>query len=324
MPAKRVKSPAKRPKKSAAPKKKPAGKIQPLDVSALPPESVTAFERWICLACVLDVFTRHMGLSLQKAQLEIRRHTPPVEELCGPTAARPYFAGQSVQDACPYCGSPAKWHARLRVYRIESGKATDASRRALVKSLPKSEDQFLVVEEKATQQHAFFEWLGKISAGFDLDDPSWLGEVSWHYLGRKEPKVDWQAEFGQIHAIRRSRRLESGWEVDGGRLFLSPVLFDELLLVQYLVSRSQKAGGLTLEGRYTLPELFVRLRNGGYLRAVDVHAHSPGEALEALVEHLGGGESSLKFYHIVDRREFLEKVKAVKLLKPPRPKAQPR
>jgi hypothetical protein len=338
MPAKRIKS--KRLKKSAAPKKKPApaprkakpassrktkpvGKIQPLDLSALPPESVTAFEKGICLACVLDVFTRYMGLSLQKAQLDIRRHTPPVEELCCPTAARPYFAGESVEDPCPYCGSPAKWHARLCVYRIESGKATDVSRRKLVKSLPKSEDQFLVVEEKATQQHAFFEWLGKISAGFDLDDPSWLGEVSRHYLGRKEPKVDWQAEFGRIHAIRRSRRLESGWEVDGGRLFLPPVLFDELLLVQYLVSRSQKAGGLTMEGRYTLPELFVRLRNAGYLRAVDVHAHTPGEALEALVEHLGGGESSLKFYYIVDRREFLEKVKAVKLLKPPKPKAQP-
>jgi hypothetical protein len=341
MPAKRIKSPSKRLKKSPAPKKKPAagtrkakktassaktkpaGKIQPLDLSALPPESVTAFEKWICLACVLDVFTRHMGLSLQKAQLDIKRHTPPVEELCGPAAARPYFAGQSAKDACPYCGSPAKWHARLWVYRIESGKAIDASRRKLVKSLPKSEDQFLVVEEKATQQHAFFEWLGKISAGFDLDDPSWLREVSRHYLGRKEPKVDWQAEFSRIHAIRRSRRLESGWEVDGGRLFLTPVWFDELLLVQYLVSRSQKAGGLTLEGRYTLPELFARLRNAGYLRAVDVHAHSPGEALEALVEHLGGGESSLKFYYIVDRREFLEKVKAVKMLKPPRPKAQP-
>src|SRR6202521_3820508 len=98
MPAKRVKSPAKRPKKSAAPKKKPARKIKPLDLSALPPESVAAFEKGTCLSCVLDVFTRHMGLTLQKAQLDIKRHTPGVEELCGPTAARPYFAGQSVQD----------------------------------------------------------------------------------------------------------------------------------------------------------------------------------------------------------------------------------
>jgi hypothetical protein len=98
------------------------------------------------------------------------------------------------------------------------------------------------------------------------------------------------------------------------------MLFDELLLAQYLVSRSHKAGGLTLEGRYTLAELFARLRNSGYLRAVGVHTHNPGDALEQLLNSLSGGETALKFYHIVDRRDFLEKVKAVRLLKPPKPK----
>ena len=63
--------------------------------------------------------------------------------------------------------------------------------------------------------------------------------------------MDWNAEFQRIHTLRRSRRLEEGWEVDSGRLFLAPVLFDELLLVQYLLSRSHRAGGMTLERRYT-------------------------------------------------------------------------
>ncbi|PWU03559.1 MAG: hypothetical protein C5B51_18650 [Terriglobia bacterium] len=302
------------------PKPKRPAKAQPLDLSAFPAESLTSFERRICLACVLDVFTRHLGLALKTAHLEIRRHAPPLAELQGPDHVRPYFPASTTPGACPYCAAPPKWHAQLRVYRIESGKATDALRRELVKSLPKSEDQFLILEEKATQQHAFFEWLEKISGDFDLDQPGWLREVSKHYLSRKEPKVDWQALFGPIHAIRRSRRLDSGWEVDAGRLFLAPLWFDELLLVQYLVSRSQKAGGLTLEGRYTLPELFARLRKAGYLRAMGVEAHTPADALEALVAHLSGGESSLRFYYIVDRREFLEKAKALKLLKPPKPK----
>ncbi len=257
----------KAPVTKVAAKKKPArAKIgsTPLDVSALPAESVTQLEKWIC--------------------------------------------------------SAPKWHAQLRVYRIESGKATDVSRRELVKSLPKSDDQFLVLEEKGTQQDAFFEWLDKISIGLDFDNPDWLREASRHYLNRKEPKSDWQTAFDQTHSIRRSRRLESGWEVDNGRLFLSPMLFDELLLVQYLVSRSHKAGGLTLEGRYTLHELFVRLRNSGYLRTVAVQTHNPGDALEELLNHLSGGETSLKFHHIVDRRDFLAKVKALRLLKPPKPK----
>jgi hypothetical protein len=142
-----------------------------------------------------------------------------------------------------------------------------------------------------------------------------------HYLSRKEPKTDWQAQAGEIHGIRRSRHLDSGWEIDNGRLFLAPMLFDELLLVQYLVSRSHRAGGLTLEGRYTLPELYGRLRNSGYLRAAGISAQNPADALEQLVIHLGGGETAVKFYHVVDRRDFLGKMKSLKLVTPPKPKA---
>lgn len=83
----------------------------------------------------------------------------------------------------------------------------------------------------------FFEWLGKIGKGLDLDGPDWLREVAIHFLSRKEPKTDWRTTFERTRSIRRSRRLESGWELDNDRLFLAPHLFDELLLVQYLISR---------------------------------------------------------------------------------------
>lgn len=296
--------------------------IQPLDLSAFPSESILQFEKWICLACILDVFTRHMGLALKTAHLEIKRYTPSLLELYTPLPTRPFFE-PTAHGPCPYCGSPAKWHARFRVYRIESGNATDALRRKLVKSLPKSGDQFVVIEQKATGQHAFFEWMDKASGALDFDDPGWLNVISRHYLSRKEPKVDWQPHFDATHSIRRSRRLDTGFEVDQGRLFLSPTLFDELLLVQYLASRSQKAGGLTLEGRYTLPELFSRLRNAGYLKAAEIHAHNPSDALEQLLDHLSGGETALKFYHVVDRRELLEKATALRLVTPPKPKPKP-
>jgi len=318
-PAVRKKSPS---RKAATAKPKGANKIQPLDVSAFPPESITVLEKWLCLACVSEVFTRHLELAARTAYLEIKRYTPTIPELYGPIVARPWFIKEPAQKFCPYCGSAPKWHTGLQVYRIESGKATDALRRELLKSLPQSDNQFVVLEEKATQQDAFFEWLEKVSKDLDLDDPVWLREVSRHYLSRKEPRIDWPAQFGQIHSIRRSRRLENGWEVDHGRLFLAPTLFDELLLVQYLVSRSHRAGGLTLEGRYTLAEIFARLRNAGYLRAVGIHAQNPADALEQLVAYLGGGESPIKFYHIVDRRDFLEKVKTLKLAMPPKSRAR--
>jgi hypothetical protein len=302
------------PKKAAArrPKVSPkATKVVRLDLSKFPAESVTQMERGICLACVWEVFTRHLKLAPKTALGEIRRYTPSLNELNAAALARPYVALEDQPEPCPYCRSAAKWIARLPIYRIESGKATDALRRELVKSLAKKDDAFVVLEQKATQQHAFFEWLESISKQLDLDDPGWIREVSRHYLSRKEPKVDWPAEFERAHSIRRSRRLEEGREVDNGRLFLAPMLFDELLLVQYLVSRSHRAGGLTLEGRYTLPELFHRLRHSGYLRAVDVQAVNPGDALEQLLVHLSGGAGGLRFYYIIDRRELLEGAKGL-------------
>jgi hypothetical protein len=220
------------------------------------------FERSICLACVADVFMRQLGLSQKTAQAEIRRYTPSLEELRTESPSRPFFTEAAEDGRCPYSGSPAKWHAQLTVYRIESGKATDALRRELVKSLPDTGGKFVVLEEKATQQQAFFEWLEAASVHLDFDDPNWLMQASMRYLGRKEPKVDWQEQFRNVRSIRRSRFLEEGWEVDNGRLFLAPVLFDELLLVQYLLSRSHKAGGLTLEGRYTLAFAECRLSAG--------------------------------------------------------------
>jgi hypothetical protein len=308
-------------KKSPSVKRAAVPKVRPLDLSALPPESVVRFEKSICLACVLDVFTRHLQLALRTAWLEIRRYEPPVAELQAGVVSRPYFGEAARDGRCPYCGAPARWHARLAIARIESGKSTDAARRGLIKSLPSAGNPFLVVEEKATRRHAFFEWLDQVSARLDLERSVWLRDASLHYLGRKEPKVNWLERFGAIHDIRRSRRLEEGWEEEGGRLFLAPMLFDELLLVQYLLSRAQKAGGLTLEGRYTLPELFARLRNSGYLRHVGVETSNASDALEALLEYLSGGESALKFHYIVDRRDFLAKAKALAGTKPP--KARP-
>ena len=317
-PSKKRKVPIRKPKavkkhEPGSTKRKEARKVDRLDLSKFPAESVTQMERGICLACVWEVFTRHLKLAPKTALVEIKRYTPTLNELNAAQAARPYVSAQASKEQCPYCGAASKWIARLPIYRIESGKATDALRRELVKSLSKKDDAFVVLEQKATQQHAFFEWLELISKQLDLDDPAWIREVSRHYLSRVAPKVNWLMEFNQAHSIRRSRRLEEGWEQDNGRLFLAPMLFDELLLVQYLVSRSHLAGGLTFEGRYTLPELFHRLRNSGYLRGVGVQESNPGDALEQLLAHLSGGDAALRFYYIIDRRELLEGAKGLKM-----------
>lgn len=89
------------------------------------------------------------------------------------------------------------------------------------------------------------------------------------------------------------------------------MVYSEVLIVQYLVSRSHVHGGRTLEGRLTLPDLVRRLRYGGYLDSKGISQGDQFEVLEQLIEAVAGGSGNIKVYYIVDRRGFLEKVKSV-------------
>jgi len=268
----------------------------------------------LCLACALDVLTRHMGLSAQRAQAEIRRYQPSLEEISTDAPARPYF--NLPADECPYCGAPPKWHAPLTIVRIEGGKTTDVLRRALIKKIAAGA-KFTVVEEKSTERDALYDWLAKTGAALDLDTPGWLLAATRHWLARRRPEVDWDAAFKNRRFVRRSRELDDDFEMHGAGLFLAPALFDEVLLIQYLLSRSHKAGGQTFEGRLTLNELIQRLRGGGYLRSMGVLARNPSDALEQLVEILGG-EGRVKFHYVVDRRDFLARLADLKKARVPR------
>jgi hypothetical protein len=155
-----------------------------------------------------------------------------------------------------------------------------------------------------------------------------------------------------LRSVRRSSRLTEGWERDGGRLFLSPNLYSEAILIQYLVSRSHTHGGTTLEGRLTLMDLIRRLRYSGYLDQIGIIEREPGEVFEKLIDHLAAKHEwsegskpvaparktttkkaakktakksrkagkpapeevvseTVKLHYLIDRRDFLEKVKRV-------------
>ncbi|MBD0373120.1 MAG: hypothetical protein ICV60_19925 [Pyrinomonadaceae bacterium] len=288
-----------------------AAKKRELDFTALPPSAVTEYTTRLCLACIFDIFTAQLGLAPRTAYSEIKKHSPSVEELTARDAKRPYFHTEEKHPRCPYCDAAKRWHARLDTYRIEGGKQTDAARRALIKSLPKSEDQFLIVEKKSTRRAVFFDWLDNLMRGLDLDEDAWLIEATRAFLERNDPKTGWAEIFEGVRAVRRSNRLEEGFEREGARLYLSPPLYNDALLVQYLVSRSHKHGGRTLEGRLTLMDLVRRMRYGGYLESRGITERDQFEILEQLVEHLTGGDAPVKLYYVVDRRDFLDKVKTV-------------
>jgi hypothetical protein len=331
-----------------------------LDLSEFPPGTITEYTTLVCLACIFDIFTKQLGLAPRTAFSEVKRHTPTIEELTSRGATRPYFDSEEKNPHCPYCGSAQRWLARLDTYCIEGGKTTDAPRRALLKKLPKADEQFLVLEKKSDSRAVFFEWLDTLGHSLELDDEGWMLDATRMYLERREPKTKWDEVFGELRAVRRSSRLSEGWERDSTRLFLSPNLYSEALLIQYLVSRSHAHGGMTLEGRLTLMELVRRLRYSGYLDQIGISEREPGEVFEKLIDHLaathewstvrtGSGSDRVlsarkpkkitkkaakkssksrkgkivqpepeviitepvKLHYLVDRRDFLEKVKSV-------------
>jgi hypothetical protein len=340
----------------------PSTKKRELDLREFSPGTVTEFTTLVCLACIFDIFTKQLGLAPRTAFSEIKRHSPTVDELTTRAAMRPYFDSEEKSPHCPYCGSSKRWLARIDTYCIEGGKTTDAARRALIKKLPKAEDQFIVLEKKSDSRAVFFEWLDTIGVNLDLSNESWLIDATRKYLTRRDPKTNWDEVFTGIRGVRRSSRINEGWERDGARLFLAPHLYSEAILIQYLVSRSHAHGGLTLEGRITLLELIRRLRYSGYLERVGITEFDAGEIFERVVDHLavthdwsqvrtGSGSDPVKqstkskkrpatkkgsskskkgsksktatpepeqaaaepvkLYYVIDRRDFLEKVKSV-------------
>ncbi len=289
----------------------PTRKSRELDFSSFPPGMVTEYSTLVCLACIFDIFTVQMGLAPRTAYSEIKRYAPSIAELTAPQAMRPFFDSKDKNPRCPYCSAAKRWHARLDTFRIEGGKATDAARRSLIKSLPRKDDALLVIEVRSEKGKVFFDWLATLNHRLDLAEDTWLIEATRAFLERLEPKLDWSEMFAGIRTIRPSNTLEKGWQREGSRLFLAPNTYNEALLVQYLVSRSHTHGGQTLAGRLTLLDLIRRLRHSGYLDAASISERDQFVILERLVEKLAGGPGHTRLYHIVDRRDFLEKVKSV-------------
>lgn len=300
-----------------------AKKKKELDVSAFPAGAVSEYSTLVCLACTFDIFTAQLGLAPRTAYSEIKKYSPTIEELTAPKVARPFFDSEEKNAHCPYCSAAKRWHACFDTFRIEGGKATDTVRRKLIKTLPHKDNQFQIIEGKTDNRTIFFDWLEMLGHDLDVNAPSpdnhtpgrgddaWLSATACAYLKRLEPKNDWGEIFNGVRTVRRSQKLEHGWETVGSRLFLSPVVYSEVVVVQYLISRSQVHGGRTFEGRLTLQGLIRRLRYGGYLDLKGIWRGDQFEILDQLIETMAGGSGNIKVYYIVDRRGFLEKVKSV-------------
>src|SRR5207244_3865822 len=102
--------------------------------------------------------------------------------LTAPKALPPFFDSEEKHPHCPYCNAARRWHAQLDTFRVEGGKATDAARRQVIKSLPQKDNQFQVIEAKTDKRAVLFDWLDTLGHNLDIEENAWLADTTRAYL----------------------------------------------------------------------------------------------------------------------------------------------
>lgn len=278
---------------------------------SIPNSALSVTSLAVCLKCAFDFFTKQLKLSVQKAYSELKKHVPEETDFTGASTSRPHFFVTEEVTHCPYCNGSKQWFAQFLAYRIDAHPSFEKERKKLWTALRKEPDRFTIWKPERTPMQVFSEWLDRLKRSLDFEDDNWLIHVGLEQIKRSAPSNQWNEILKNgVRRIQISRQLEGDWNYEEGRLYVSPIIYGDILMVQHLLSRSHLHGGRTFEGRLTLQELIWRLRRMGYLEARQIEAHEPFEIFEQAVTRLvDSGPAAV--YYAVDRSQYLEKLKAI-------------
>ena len=262
----------------------------------------------VCLKCGFDVMTRQMGLAARTAYTEMRKFSPASSDFHG-RIERPLFHSSNPKSRCPYCDAAKRWITTIR--RVEIDEHRDARKpvRALIASIKKKPGDYIILKEAKNSVEVFSDWLERTNSELDFEAETWLLDAARAFLPRREPTADWTT-IDEITRIQLSRRNENDSEKVGSRLFVSPALYGDVLVIQYLLSKTHLHGALTFEGRLTLFEFFHRLRRLGYLESKKIEADDPSTMLEGAIASIAS-EGDIKPHFVIDRTEYLEQLRSL-------------
>jgi hypothetical protein len=281
-----------------------------ISFDSLPTSALSTATLVICLKCAFDFFTKQLGLAPRTAYSELKKHTPEETDFSGASTARPHFF-EDEHTRCPYCNAARTWFARFRATRIDAYPSFEKERKKLWAALKRQPDRFALSNPERTGMQIFSEWLERLKRKTDFDSDGWLMEIALEEVKRAEPSQVWDEIIAEgIRRVQLSRHLEGSWHYEDHRLFVSPSLYGDILIIQHLLSRSHQHGGRTFEGRLTLQELMGRLKRMGYHEAKGIDVREHYEAFEQAVTKLvASGPTAV--YYAVDRSDYLEKLKTI-------------
>jgi hypothetical protein len=282
-----------------------------ISFDVLPGSAVSETLLKICLKCTFDFFTKQLQLAPRTAYNELKKHVPEESDFSGAATSRPHFIDKDGVTHCPYCNGAKRWLAEFRAYRIDADPAFEKERKKLWAVLKKNSDRFSIWRPKRTQMEIFSEWLDRLKHTINFEADDWLLRVAVEYIKRAQPSNQWDEILQSgVSRVQLERQAEGKWRYENGWLYVTPVLYGDVLMIQHLLSRSHQHGGRTFEGRLTLQELMRRLRQIGYLQTRGVELGELFEAFEQAIAKLVASGSTAVYY-AVDRSDYLEKLKSV-------------
>jgi hypothetical protein len=265
----------------------------------------------LCLKCAFDFFTRQLKLAPRTAYSELKKHVPEESDFTGAATSRPHFFEEPGIDHCPYCNAAKRWFATFKAARIDSHPSIEKERKKLWTALKKDPERFALWTHPKAPPGIFSEWLDRLKRRSNLESDDWLIPAAIEAVGRNHPStaLDSAIQSG-VKRVQISRQLEAAWSFADGWLYVGPEAYGDILLIQYLISRSHLHGGRTLEGRLTLQELMSRLRRIGYFEARGIQFSDLYQTLEQSVDKLvASGPTAV--YYAVDRSDYLKQLKTV-------------
>ena len=265
----------------------------------------------LCLKCAFDFFTKQLKLAPRTAYSELKKHVPEESDFTGAATSRPHFFESSGVDRCPYCNAAKRWFARFKAIRIDQHPSVEKDRKKLWSALKKDSERFALWTHPKTPGEIFSEWLDRLKRRSNLDGEDWLLPVAVEAAQRNHPSSDLDSAVGSgVQRVQISRHLDSDWSYSNGWLYVGPAVYGDILLVQYLISRSHLHGGRTLEGRLTLQELMTRLKRIGYFEAREIQFTDLYQTLEESVAKLvASGPTAV--YYAVDRSDYMKQLRTV-------------
>jgi len=280
-----------------------------ISFDSLPSSAISETTLKICLKCAFDLFTKQLKLSPRTAYTELKKHVPEETDFAGASTSRPHFLEDT--DHCPFCNGTKRWFAQFRAIRIDAHPRFEKERKKLWAALKKEPDAFALWSHDRTPMQIFSDWLDRLKRSVDFESDHWLLDAAVVYIKRVEPSNQWDDVLAEgVRRVQVSRQLDGSWHYENGWLYVTPALYGDVLMVQHLLSRAHLHGGLTFEGRLTLQEFMKRLRRIGYFESRGIQAGDPFETFEqAIAAIVDSGPDAV--YYAVDRRNYLEKLKAI-------------